>query len=470
MKKMRVITAGLFLAVLCSPATALAHALLLRSEPANREVLLSSPAFLVLHFSEAPEIAMTTILLTDFAGANVIIGPVARFNGDPLVLSLAVGRQLGAGRYTVTWHTAASDGHPSHGSYYFTVRANPANALAVAEGAITASSTSSLTQVAPTGILRDSSSSNDTADAILSPVAIITRAIEFAALLAVVGSVMFRLGVLTQIAEIDANTRAVIVRRSASLGAVAAAVLVASALERLHLQSQMMSVETGEAAGHLSVLTMHTDWGIAWWTQVLGGLLALAGLMLARSGRRQGWGIAALAIIPIVISPALGGHAKAAPNLTILSVGIDSLHVFGASCWLGTLLAMLVAGISGMRTVTDGTAGRSIAALVNAFSPIALSAASLVALTGIVTAWLRLDSIAALWQSTYGKILVIKLIAVVLVVFAGAFNWRSMRPRLGEDSATGKLQRSAATELALALVVLIITAILVATPTRQPGG
>jgi putative copper export protein len=293
---------------------------------------------------------------------------------------------------------------------------------------------------------------------------------EFAALLAVVGSVMFRLGVLTQIAEIDANTRAVIVRRSASLGAVAAAVLVASALERLHLQSQMMSVETGEAAGHLSVLTMHTDWGIAWWTQMLGGLLALTGLMLARSGRRQGWGIAALAIIPIVISPALGGHAKAAPNLTILSVGIDSLHVFGASCWLGTLLAMLVAGISGMRTVTDGTAGRSIAALVNAFSPIALSAASLVALTGIVTAWLRLDSIAALWQSTYGKILVIKLIAVVLVALAGAFNWRSMRPRLGEDSATGKLQRSATTELALALVVLIITAILVATPTHQPGG
>lgn len=44
---MRVITAGLFLAVLCSPATALAHALLLRSEPANREVLLSSPAYSV---------------------------------------------------------------------------------------------------------------------------------------------------------------------------------------------------------------------------------------------------------------------------------------------------------------------------------------------------------------------------------------------------------------------------------------
>jgi putative copper export protein/methionine-rich copper-binding protein CopC len=469
MNEMRRMAIGLLLAVLCSPATALAHARLLRSEPANREVLSSSPAFLVLHFSEAPEIAMTTIALTDSAGANVIVGPVARLNGDPLVLSLSVDRLIGAGRYTVTWHTAASDGHPSHGSYYFTVRANPGDSLVVPRGIISAAGTSSLTPTVLGATLRDSSS-NDVADAVLSPLAIITRTIEFAALLAVVGSVMFRLGVLTQIAEIDTTTRAAIVKRSASVGAVASVVLLLSALLRLHLQSGMMSLESGEAAGHLGVLTMHTDWGIAWWTQVTGGLLALTGLMLARGGRRQGWGIAALAIIPIVISPALGGHAKAAPNLTVLSVGIDSLHVFGASCWLGTLLAMIVAGIGGMRTVTDGTAGRKIAALVNVFSPIALSAASLVALTGVVTAWLRLDSVAALWQSTYGKILIIKMIAVVLVVFAGAFNWRSVRPRLGEDSATQKLQRSATTELVMALVVLIITAVLVATPTHQPGG
>jgi putative copper export protein len=232
----------------------------------------------------------------------------------------------------------------------------------------------------------------------------------------------------------------------------------------------MISLESGEAAGHLSVLTMHTDWGIAWWTQIVGGLLALVGLMLARSGRREGWAVAVVAIIPIVISPALGGHAKAAPNFTILSVGIDSLHVFGASCWLGTLLAMLIAGIAGMRTVNDGTAGRSVAALVNAFSPIALSSASLVALTGIVTAWLRLDNVAALWQSTYGKILIIKLIAVLLVVAAGAFNWRALRPRLGDDIATTRIQRSATTELVIGLIVLIITAVLVATSNHQLGG
>ena len=51
------------------------------------------------------------------------------------------------------------------------------------------------------------------------------------------------------------------------------------------------------------------------------------------------------------------------------------------------------------------------------------------------------------------------------VAALGFYNWRRVLPTLGDDDATHRLRRSARAELGLGLVVLLVTAVLVALPT-----
>ncbi len=147
-----------------------------------------------------------------------------------------------------------------------------------------------------------------------------------------------------------------------------------------------------------------------------------------------------------------------------LPILADGLHVLGAGGWLGTLLAILLAGIPTAWQAGPSQRGAAVAELVNAFSPVALACAGLAAVTGLFAAWVHLGTLPALWQSTYGRTLLVKLAVLSVVAATGAYNWRRVRPALGGDPATARLRRSASLELAVAAAVIAITAVLVATP------
>lgn len=103
------------------------HLRLLRSEPEPNDTLRASPKALRLWFSEAPEMAVTTIGLSrsgtgSAAGAVPLERPTRGPAADaPVVVSLRAAAQPGA--YTVTWRTTARDGHPAKGSFQFAVAA-----------------------------------------------------------------------------------------------------------------------------------------------------------------------------------------------------------------------------------------------------------------------------------------------------------------------------------------------------------
>lgn len=84
--------------------------------------------------------------------------------------------------------------------------------------------------------------------------------------------------------------------------------------------------------------------------------------------------------------------------------------------------------------------------------------------------WLRTQALSALWESGYGRTLLLKL-ALLSVVFAtGAYSWLRVRPALGSTAAAGRLRRSATLELAAGVLVLAVTAVLVATPPPMEGS
>jgi len=89
--------------------------------------------------------------------------------------------------------------------------------------------------------------------------------------------------------------------------------------------------------------------------------------------------------------------------------------------------------------------------------------------SGLLAAWLRLPTVASLWESSYGQILLLKLAFVALVVVLGAINWRRLLPTLGDDGAARRITRTASAELTIAALVLAVTAVLVSTSPPEPA-
>jgi putative copper export protein len=85
-------------------------------------------------------------------------------------------------------------------------------------------------------------------------------------------------------------------------------------------------------------------------------------------------------------------------------------------------------------------------------------------LTGVTTAYLHIRTFPALWSSIYGKTLLVKLCLVAVVFWLGGYNnWR-MKPTMSTEEGAQKLHRSATYEIAVAAIVLIVTAVLVNLP------
>lgn len=183
--------------------------------------------------------------------------------------------------------------------------------------------------------------------------------------------------------------------------------------------------------------------------------------------------MAGVLAVLIAATPAMSGHAIGADRYRNLSVALDAVHVLAAGGWLGGLLAVAVAGVPAALTVSSDSDLASgipvIARVVNAFSPTALIFAACVVVTGGIAAWMRVGSIAALRDTSYGLALLVKLGFVALVFAGGAYNWLRMRRALShyesETGAVGSFARSAWLELASGVLVIAATAVLV---TLQP--
>jgi uncharacterized membrane protein len=187
---------------------------------------------------------------------------------------------------------------------------------------------------------------------------------------------------------------------------------------------------------------------------------ALVGFLLVRVASSVGWTLAAIGILLVELQPVYTGR---------FSSKVNAVHISAASTWLGTLLVLVLIGIRGVTRSTTAGIQRAelVADLVNSFSPLALVASAIVAITGVTTAWLHLKRISSLWTTSYGMALDVKLIFVLIVVVLGAWNWRRVRPSLGVEGSEETIRRSARMELTFAVLVLITTSVLVSLPSPR---
>jgi putative copper resistance protein D len=151
----------------------------------------------------------------------------------------------------------------------------------------------------------------------------------------------------------------------------------------------------------------------------------------------------------------------------MLGVGLHAVHQLGGGAWIGTLFLVVAAGYGGTRDLPESERHPLIAALVHAYSPVALAGVTTAVLAGVALALGSIEPVSALWSTGYGRTLLLKLLLLGGTAAIGAYNWRRVRPRLGHEESTGRLYRSATLELILGALLLGATAILVALP--APG-
>jgi putative copper export protein/methionine-rich copper-binding protein CopC len=449
------------------PGHAPVHGALARSVPAKNARLTEAPRTLRLTFTERPELAFTNLHLLGPDSVEVELGPLRLDSARTVVTDIR--GPLVAGTYVVAWQMAGADGHPVRGRYSFSVAANASGLAGSRPATDTLGRTSAPGNRSgpPTGRAPRTTPRAATFDP-GAPLSVVIRWLGFTALLAILGVVAFRwavLGVIQRRGHVERAAAAltqVASTRAASLGAVACMVLAVAALARLVAESYAMH---GALEGQLvASMLVATSWGRAWMLQVAMVVVALVGFEVARRGRAAGWAMALIAALALAFTPALSGHAASAPRLTALAIVSDGLHLIGAGGWLGSLLVVVVIGIPAALALQETERGTAVADLVSAFSPTALGFAGLVAVTGVLAAWLHIGSLPALLSSAYGRVLLVKLAILSVAAGTGAFNWLRVRPTLGDLVGTRRIRRSASVELAVGAVVLLVTAILVATP------
>jgi methionine-rich copper-binding protein CopC/uncharacterized membrane protein len=506
--------AGFLLLIALLPVPAWAHGALRGSSPANGAHLSAAPRELRLTFSERVELAVARLQLVGPDSAPVPLGPLALEPDSANVLVGEIRGALRAGAYTVAWQVAGPDGHPVRGRFTFVIAPGAAG-LGMPQGP-----TAPGQATPPPGHHPPVSLPTGEGFDAESPLYVAVRWLSFLGIVGVLGAVAFRGAVLPLARRRDPGTVSALapsadagVARIGTYGAVL--VLLAAAL-RLLAQSYALHGRGGVLDAELvGTMLSRTVWGWGWILQAAAAVVALVAFRrAARHGGGDGgederdatptgsgdgapevdspavevpaaasetptrapaaprstggaWGVAALGALALAVTPALSGHAASAPRLTAVAIVADALHVVGAGGWIGGLLVLIAAGVPAARALPEGERGRGVAALVNAFSPTALAFAATLALTGVFAAWLHVGTFGALWGSAYGKTLLLKLGLLTAVFGTGAYNWLRVRPALGGGAPDGprRLRRSAAFEIAVGVVVLLVTAALVATAT-----
>lgn len=311
----------------------------------------------------------------------------------------------------------------------------------------------------------------DSAFGVESPAYVAIRAALSLCSVLLLGALALRFVVLRRYAGPDASALrdavdATLPRWIDTVGVVA----VLATLARLGAQhAAVFGSDVAPSGDSLSTLLFRARWGRSWWVALLAALIVTWVAPRLRGRATALWATIAGATVVLAAAQPWSGHPAAAAR-PLLAIATQLVHVIGAGGWLGSLALLTLVAVPAAVRLNGEQAGdphARIAGLVRAFSPTALVFAALLGLSGLVTAWGNLGSVAALWQSVYGRTLLLKLALLAVVAGTGGYNWRRVLPSLGRPAASERLRRSSLVELAAGLLVLVVTAVLVATP--MPG-
>ncbi len=448
--------------LLVASGTAAAHARLVTTDPAASAVLLVPPGQVVLRFDDVVTVDAGSLRVFGPGGKRVDDGGAHHPGGNDHAVSVGLPADLGRGSYVVGWRVISDDGHPVHGAYVFSIGSDRgAVQAAVVAGALA-------TESGSPGV---------------GAVAGLLRWAGYAGLLTLVGlalmvSVAWPEGGRTRrVGRILWSTWTVVLVATVAgiaIEGVYGALLPLRDVLRPSLADEVLHTRFGQA-------------GILRAALVLAFVPVLLGIggRFGDTSRSRRWLLPLTAALglALLVATGLAGHASTGTS-PALGVALDVVHLSAGSIWVGGLVLLAVSLLGRASTVPQpahpGAATRTVSAWI-------LAAVALVVVSGTAQAVRQVGSRYALFHTTYGWTLVLKVLVVGVLIGLGALSRRLVRGSWGlrhrirtegthpdvEGVLTRRrgLGRTVVAELAVVLVVLAVTALLVNdVPAKQAAG
>jgi putative copper resistance protein D len=309
----------------------------------------------------------------------------------------------------------------------------------------------------------------------MADVLVVSRLLQFAAVIAVFGCCAFRIyGLGGDTATTSANALTAFDAWFWRMTLAGATVVLLSAL------SMMLGVTAnmaGSAAKTLDLDTitnvlLGTSFGEVWCWHLVFAILAI-GVCLAPSMAWRMPAILALSLL-LLVSLAWVGHAVEGRGPVRLVHQINQmLHLLAAGLWLGGLLPL--AWLLGRARSPSGTEWTAIAReVVPRFSQVGYVAVALLAATGALNTLLLVGSTRALVDTPYGRLLGLKILLFLAMVGLALFNRFRLLPRLQREPqdlrVAAALTRTILCEQGLGLVILAVVSVLGTWPPAIHAG
>lgn len=376
---------------------AIAHAGLVAATPAPGTGLPQAPGAVVLRFTEPLNYRLSRIEVVDSSGDEVTVGATTPVQGDGRAMQRKLGL-LRPGQYTVKWTTVSTlDGHTLRGSYTFGIGTASPGNEKVANDPVSSEGWAGL----------------------------------LGRLVALVGvTLWFGYAWLSRIA-----TEAVVPRPRLLLLGRVTPILASAGTAISAVSSVVISAGTlGAVGGFVASGSGRVRTALI----VIGLIAAIVGPTRLLPQRTLS-GLALLA-------EAASGHAAASsfPFPATLSFAV---HLGAVGLWVFAIAASLLS--------------TSLLNALQAFTPYAIGAAAATAVTGIASAVMMLGSPSALRATAYGKTVIGKGAALILMATLGLLH---NRRRKRADATPARVRSPVRFESLAALMAIILAVILVGFP------
>jgi copper transport protein len=383
-----------------------AHAYLVRTSPVASRTLSASPASVALTYNEPVASKFAIVSVTDADGHRVTSGSPHSSASDPRQLVTPLQR-LPSGWYLVFWRVISADGHPVRGAFTFAVGPSPGPAPQFV--------VPSLSETATT------------------PRLLVTRWIVFLAVMSALGLYALRIAIARPIVQRvrTSSLRAVSIAFGVALGVA----LLATPLYVLFATSQFALLSVFDL-GAIVPLARDSSFGRDYLDlELVLGLFAVAAaasIWLDRPQRRErsvagllSLGAAVAAAGAVILVPALAGHAgQKSPRG--LALPLDALHLAAVAIWVGGLIGIVVLWMNAGAT----TRVETLRVVVPRFSRVAFASVLVLIGSGIGQSLLELPTLATLWDTSYGKALIYKIVLLAAALVLAAVNLARTKPRL----------------------------------------
>jgi copper resistance protein D len=231
------------------------------------------------------------------------------------------------------------------------------------------------------------------------------------------------------------------IRRSAvALALAQTAVLLSSSL--LLMQSAGMSL--GEVSGANFVVA-----------GALGIVSSLTIAVLAHTPRSRGYADMLLPAAFVLASSVMTSHAMSRLDYRLPLAAFTALHQAATAVWLGGLPYLLL----GLKHAPNADFARLLSAR---FSRLALVSVAVLATAGLVLSFSYVGSLSAAYGTSYGAMVITKIVLFGLLLLLGAMNYQIVR---GSSSRLlDSLRRFGEAEIGIGITVILLAASLTSLP------